>query len=147
VEAGCAGQFFFPRLQTGITISAMESLAIYFVLGVVFPGAAFAAYWLRRRWQGRAAEGWPMTNGTVEQRYVAGEKRMAIATIAYSYSVDGEYFAGFCEQAFPVEELAEKFIDRFPKDAKILVRYQPGKPSRSVLREEDQSLHSGSALR
>ena len=115
----------------------MESIYIHLGGGLIVL-AVVGIYWLRRRWHSRISEHWPTTSGHVEQRYVNTGDRIPVATVAYSYSVNGEYFAGFYEQAFPNEDMAYEFLDRFQKDSKIVVRFAADKPSRSVLREEDQ---------
>lgn len=97
-----------------------------------------AVYWLRRRWMDRISEGWPFANGTVEQRYIDPTGRGELAVISYSYSVEGDYYAGFSKQSFVLDGSAQRFIDRYPAGMKVLIRYRPNDPSTSVLRDADQ---------
>ena len=115
----------------------LELMATY-LLPIVVVGGAYAFYRLRRRWMGRASEGWPSIYGTVEQAYATQERGSEMAVISYSYSVAGQYFAGFCKQAFPLAEQAKRFVARYPSQGKVLIRYHPDDPSRSVLRDQDQ---------
>jgi hypothetical protein len=114
---------------------------IWFLGGAVL---VYGGNWLLRWWASHRSEGWPMTVATVEQRYVEEGRRSHAATIAYSYSVNGEYYAGLATWHFPLEAMAYKFIERYPTDAKMMVRYKPEKPEVSVLREQDQMVNAAS---
>ena len=118
----------------------MDGILFYVAVFALGVGIAVVGSRWRRRWEGRASEGWPTVFGTIEQRYVDDEDRTPYATIAYSYSVNGEYYAGFVRQAFPISNQAEKFLENYPRDAKVMIRYNPHKPSYSVLRDEDQAV-------
>jgi len=115
----------------------LERLVTYVVLTAVSLGGAYAFYALRRRLMNRSSENWPSVYGTIEQRYIDAEGRSSLAVVSYSYAVNGDYFTGFHRQAFPLEELAERFIARYPKDTKVLIRHSPS-DSISVLRDQDQ---------
>ncbi len=116
----------------------MLDLFLTYIVPIVVVGGAYGVYRWRRRWMGRASEGWPSVYGTVEQGYVLQERGSELAVISYSYSAGGQYFAGFCKQAFPLAEQAERFIARYPIHCKVLVRYDRDHPARSVLRDQDQ---------
>lgn len=103
-------------------------------------GAWFAA---RRWWKQRGAETWPQTTATVES---AGPRRVqvlnhgaVIAEVAYSYSVGGEYYAGFIQQESPSEDAADRFAAAFPAGRKLIIRYRADKPEVSVVLPQDQA--------
>jgi hypothetical protein len=62
----------------------------------------------------------------------------AIGSIGYSYQVDGNYYAGYFNRQFWNEQRAWTFVDGW-KDKSILVNYDARKPSRSVLRNLEQT--------
>ena len=69
---------------------------------------------------------------------IEAHHRASLAVLSYSYSVEGNYYAGFREQAFALDGSAERFLARYPAGMKVLIRYRADDPSRSVLREQDQ---------
>jgi hypothetical protein len=102
-------------------------------------GAFFA---IRRWWKRRGAETWPQTTATVES---AGPREVGlpnhgtlIAEIAYSYSVGGEYYAGFIQQESGSQDAAERFAAGFPTGRKLLIRYRADRPDVSVFLPQDQ---------
>jgi hypothetical protein len=58
--------------------------------------------------------------------------------IGYSYSVSGEYYAGYLEEAFYSDAPADRLIDALREGQEVTIRYNPSKPDRSLLLEEDQ---------
>ena len=104
----------------------------------LIPGA-MAAYGLRKlyqRWrQGRAMEGWPGTEATVQFGKVHAEGRRYWAEVTYSYFA-GEYRSGTYVRGFRREEQADEFLRRL-KDKRIQVRYKESSPDVSVILDRD----------
>jgi hypothetical protein len=111
-------------------------------------GALLALAWVLRKLATRVnksnqrrAEGWPSASGWVEWAapIMVGEGRSAYwaGEVTYSYSVGGEYYSGHFQ--FPVsgEDAAWKAVQGW-KGRRVLIRYSPGDPSKSVLVEDEQ---------
>ncbi len=116
------------------------------VLLVISIGAWFAA---RRWWRRRCAETWPQATATVESaapRQIAVLNQGAyIAEVAYSYSVGGEYYAGFIQQEAGSEDAADAFAAGYPAGSKLIIRYRADKPEVSVVLPQDQvAMQAGS---
>jgi hypothetical protein len=97
--------------------------------------------WLHpfRRWSLRRAQNWPMAqahveSGSVPQYDEDGRHSYCRGEIAYSYSVNGEYYSGFHSRSFDKEEEAWAFVGAL-KGRTILVHYNPGSHEDSVLTE------------
>lgn len=81
---------------------------------------------------------WPTVRGRIESGDVrigrgrGGGIIYAAANLAYSYQVEGEYYAGNFERRFGTEEEAQDFVDSL-KGQTIEVRYQPNDPTTSVV--------------
>ena len=88
------------------------------------------------------AKDWPYTYGTVEhaEPKMVGEGRSGywVGELAYSYSVDGEYYSGIFHLPASSEESAWDAV-RGWKDRKVIVHYMRNAPSRSMLIMEEQS--------
>lgn len=107
------------------------------VAGVI--AAAVLEVWLRpfRRWSLRRAQSWPVAQAHVESASVSQAKAGEYSTcykgeIAYSYTVDGEYYSGYHARTFDREEEAWAFVEAL-KGKTILVNYSPGNHEVSVL--------------
>jgi hypothetical protein len=91
--------------------------------------------WLVRQVRSRLAQAWPVMDGTVESARVLvdgfGHTERVIPAVNYSFSVNGEYYAGV-----HVESGESQFVF-FPKGARVLVHYKPSDPSISFLDRED----------
>jgi hypothetical protein len=96
---------------------------------------AMAGGWLFRQLRFRAAQAWPMTDGTVESTTVRtegfGRSEHDIAEVNYSYSVEGEYYSGAHEVS------GESEFAAFPKQSRVIVHYKPSNPAVSFLDRED----------
>jgi hypothetical protein len=92
--------------------------------------------WLRRR----AARAWPLAQGRVERadwrQPSAYTNRYFVAELAYSYIINGQFYAGHYRRAFSNAEEAAEFVARL-RGASIQARYKAGAPATSLLREED----------
>jgi tetratricopeptide (TPR) repeat protein len=91
--------------------------------------------WLWRRWKLRGLSTWPTTEARIECRSIARDDkgRTWACRLGYSYTVGGEYFAGFAEKTFRSEELALAFRDHIKDGQRTLIRYKGRHPETSVL--------------
>ena len=107
--------------------------ARYWIYGAVM--MATAAGWLLRELRSRAAQAWPITDGTVESTTVRtegfGDSARDIAEVNYSYRVEGEYDSGAHLVSSEVEFAA------FPKQSRVIVHYKPSNPAVSFLDRND----------
>jgi len=98
-----------------------------------------AAQWIR----GTRAHQWSTTPGTITTADVAvvhGKVNdYAVGRVGYSYSVDGNYYAGYFTRQFHDEQRAWTFVDSC-KNSQVLIRYKPDTPDVSVLRPSDQQV-------
>jgi Protein of unknown function (DUF3592) len=112
-----------------------------------FAAVAMIAWGLRwlsisseQRLQNRARE-LPVTFGTVEhaEPKMVGEGRTGywVGELSYSYSVDGEYYAGVAELSASSEDSAWDSVEGW-KGRRIRVRYLPSDPAKSVLVIDEQ---------
>jgi hypothetical protein len=89
-----------------------------------------------------AAGSWPTAQGTIEHAgpKVMGEGRTAywVGELSYSYSVNGEYYAGVAHLPASTADAAYE-ATRGWKDRRVQVRVMSGKPERSVLVPNEQS--------
>jgi hypothetical protein len=101
----------------------------------------FFVLWLWFWFRSYRAASWPLTEGRIESGGVSVERgrsgEFATATIAYSYHVEGEYYAGDHKQLFSDEQRAWEYVDSI-KGRTVQVRYHPRKLEKSMLRAEDQ---------
>jgi hypothetical protein len=90
-------------------------------------------YW---RWT-PGSESWPQVEGFVERaewNYKGKNEHQSwpVAEVAYSYDIEGERYANILERPFTNAANAADFVLRM-RDHKVLVRYRPGKPEKSVV--------------
>jgi hypothetical protein len=108
---------------------------LLFVLARFFPDIASApAEW----WKRRQSKDWQLAQGRIYQSKATHDERFWIAEVSYSYSVNGEYYSGEDKQRFATKRRAEEYARRFPREAVIFVRYNPGKPEVSLMRRDEQ---------
>lgn len=92
--------------------------------------------WLRRR----AARHWPVAEGRVHKaewrQPRTGTNRYFVAELAYSYVVNGQFFAGYYRRSFSDLKTAAAWTDSMRERA-FRVRYKATDPSRSIFREQD----------
>lgn len=96
----------------------------------------------RRQFQVVGSTAWPMADGrifgggTVEP----DDLHSWVAEITYSYSALGEYYSGTYRRGFRRKKNAEAFLERFPRNTAIPVRYKPNRPEISTLLLTDLGL-------
>jgi hypothetical protein len=95
----------------------------------------------RRRLQVVGSTAWPMANGRIHNGAVVHDELQGWATeLTYSYAALGEYYSGIYRRGFRRKKKAEAFLERFPRDTPLPVRYKPGHPETSTLLLADLSL-------
>ena len=109
-----------------ILIFARDGIALLIALSV----AAWAAY---LRWSSFA---WPEIEGTVEHYRLVpfGRTDPDNNGIAFSYLVDGEYYAGqlAVTNRFGFPRTEDDMAKLYPRGSKVRVRYKPKDPSTYV---------------
>jgi Protein of unknown function (DUF3592) len=111
-------------------------------------GAVLVVGWTIRVLKSRAdrklqsvAKNWPYVYGTVEhaEAKVMGDGKTAywVGELAYSYSVDGDYYSGVHHFSARNEDQAWGMV-RGWKERRVAVHYAPDRPSHSVLVMEEQ---------
>ena len=98
---------------------------------------AFASKFTRRRRSGKGRD-WPSCQGHVESSKSYSHEKGVTVRIGYSYSVSGEYYAGYFEEAFYSDAPADRLTAALQEDQEVTIRYNPSKPDKSLLLEEDQ---------
>lgn len=98
--------------------------------------------WLRKR----SARYWPIATGKVESASSYENVSQWLTDIAYSYSVDGEFFSGQFQLNSRSERRANQHEFRW-KGRNIGVRYSPRNKTISVVRIEDQAGLHGEEFR
>lgn len=106
--------------------------------------SASARIW--RAFNSYRAETWNLIPANVESVNVSVRRtcltralivEFADAELAYSYEHGGERFSGYGRRLFFDEQNAWTYADRW-NGRQVMVRFDQNKPSRSVLRGEDQ---------
>jgi hypothetical protein len=84
----------------------------------------------------RRAESWSQAEGHVESatwNYEQGEGgSWPTSEVGYSYEVEGERYANIWKRSFVTADQATDFVLHM-RDRKVLVRYRPGKPEKSIV--------------
>ncbi len=94
-------------------------------------------------WRAYRTESWPSAFGNVQTADISQTPGLIWrATMAYSYSVAGEFYSGYLTQEFARERDVDDFVHRFPSGRRLFVRYNPTKPEKSLLRLQE----NGNAL-
>lgn len=100
-----------------------------------------------RRFQRRQASGWPTVTGRIESVAVKPKKQFLIsatprgrapaytAELAYSYTLEGRYYSGYCQREFGREEEGREFVGDL-QGRSAIVSYNPRNPSKSLLSED-----------
>jgi hypothetical protein len=113
-------------------------ISIVGVIKIATPIVAWAGYAVRRRYRNSQAVGWQPTDGTVHDVKSEYKDGLWTSTVSYSYSWEGEYYAGFHMKPFAKESSADEFATKFPRGSKVTVRVNVDNPETSVLLDKDQ---------
>jgi hypothetical protein len=105
------------------------------VVGVAVRGLAW------NKLKALGARSWPTSQGKIEFGTVIEHRTRYfsyyVTQMAYSYSVDGEYFSGYYEKMFFRESSADKFAAEL-KGKPAFIRHKSNSPAVSTLLREDQ---------
>ena len=85
-----------------------------------------------------ASASWPLTHGSFETVNVITFAEQALGQFGYSYSVNGERYAGYVSRQFADEQDAWDFL-RSMEGQSVFVRYKATDPATSAIRIDDQS--------
>ena len=95
----------------------------------------------QRRIQVIGSTAWPMANGRIFDISVQHDDIHGwAAELTYSYLAFGEYYSGIYRRGFRRKKKAEAFLERFPRETPIPVRYKAEHPEISTLLLSDLSL-------
>lgn len=100
---------------------------------------ALAIAAVQKMWRGymdRRTETWPISYGTIERVSVDTQDKSTKIKCYYRYAVGAERFTGSFQKKFEGSDEANAWADALDKK-QVAVRYDPGNPSRSQLREVD----------
>jgi hypothetical protein len=125
-------------------IIRMLEVTTIFGLGLI---SSFV-FWLWRRWKLRGASNWPVAEGRIESRSIARDDSGATfaCRVGYSYTVAGEYYAGYAEKTFTSENLATAFRNQVQDRQRVSIRYKPSKPETSALDLQTIELHRAAVV-
>jgi hypothetical protein len=104
-------------------------------IGRPFVNGDFAvAEWWRRQ----QSNGWPIVSGHVQNAQIYFKDPLWVTELSYSYSVNGEFYAGYIGRHFARERDADEYLERFPIGMAVFIRHKTNKPEVSLLRQDDQ---------
>jgi hypothetical protein len=114
-------------------------LGALLAVGAVLLGAGAWLIW-RQRALGAASLTWPTAEGTIKTSGVATHDADGIekyvARVTYDYTVGGKTHVGDCLRfgAYAgTRQKAQQDVDKYPKGARVKVRYAPRQPQTSTL--------------
>ena len=95
----------------------------------------------RRRVQAVGSTAWPMADGKIFDGNVQRDDLQGwAAELTYSYSALGDYYSGTYRRGFYRKKKAEAFLERFPRNTPVPVRFKPTNPDTSTLLLSDLGL-------
>jgi hypothetical protein len=84
---------------------------------------------------------WPQADGKVFQCDIVPDDLQGwAAELTYSYTALGEYYSGTYRRGFRRKKKAEAFLERFPRNTPIPVRFKAERPEVSTVLLSDVSL-------
>jgi len=127
-------------VEVGLALAYIGSLL--FTAGLAaFAGAAFLCRKMLRLFRESQAEGWQVTSGQVtsgDVTVIHGRfLDYAIAIVGYAYSISDAYYSGYLIRQFWDEQRAWTFADEY-NNRHVMIKYNPSKPQKSILRLADQ---------
>lgn len=93
---------------------------------------------LTRRRRSAKGSDWPSCQVHVESSKLYAKQEAVTVPIGYSYSVSGEYYAGYFEEALYMDASAEGLADSLTEGQEVTIRCNLSKPERSLLLQQDQ---------
>jgi Protein of unknown function (DUF3592) len=119
-------------------VDPLSHISLIGLVKVSTPFVAWAGFKIRESYRKRRAVGWQPTEATVysvEAKYKDG---IWTSTLSYSYSWEGEYYAGFSIKPFAKESSADEVAAKFPRGSTVTIRVNVDTPEISVLLDNDQ---------
>jgi hypothetical protein len=107
-------------------------------MGLFLDNIIFFLFWrVVRLIKEKRSNAWPSADGKVVRAYPQGASIYPAAEVAYKYTVEGKTHTGMHTMAFWLSSSAKEYAGRFLPGTTIVVRYKPGKPTVSVVREHE----------
>ena len=127
-------------IEGGRALAYIGSL-VYTAGLAAFGGVAFLFRKILRSFRESQAEGWQVTSAQVTSRDVTVIHGRfldyAIANVGYAYSISDAYYSGYLTRQFWDEQRAWTFADEY-NNRQVMIKYNPSKPQKSILRLGDQ---------
>ena len=101
-------------------------------------GSSFDSVSSKFKWRSAKGRDWPSCQGHIESSKAYSHEQGVTVRIGYSYSVNGEYYAGYFEEAFYSDAPADRLTAALKEGQEVTIRYNPNRPEKSLLLEEDQ---------
>jgi hypothetical protein len=110
--------------------------------------AGAVALWIKQRVRLKHARSWPTEGGRVESTAIRLEQSVGgqagtttssyVATVHYSYTVQGQPYSGVLRHNFMLKGRADKWTGKFTTGLPLRIRYNSANPKDSVLFEDEQ---------
>ena len=120
---------------------------VWLAVSIIFIGGAIV-FWLRQRIRLKHARSWPTESGRVESTAIQLKQSSTgpsgvttssyVASVNYSYTVQGEYYSGVLRNNFMLQGRAEAWTSKFTTGLPLQIRCNPANPKDSVLFEDEQ---------
>ena len=89
----------------------------------------------------RRSEAWLVAEGRLEQPWPISPL-YPMSGVAYTYNVDGHFYSGVDNRPFFAKSSAEDYASRITAAGRVVLRYDPAEPGRSIVWESDQGFRS-----
>jgi hypothetical protein len=83
------------------------------------------------------SERWPITTATLEES-ACSDSFYPEAELGYTYVAESSEYWGTSKRAFWWKSSAKRYADQFTPKCNLVVRYNPLRPAKTVMRERDQ---------
>ena len=94
---------------------------------------------IQDRWRSIGTTDWRLGNGHIETATVESTRNPYWSVeLLYSYHAEEEYWSGRTSRPFFAEPDADEYARAHPRGSAVVVRYRPGKASKSVVLKRDQ---------
>ena len=117
-------------------------ILIGFLWSIAFRPFTGAAHRLQDRLRGAGKSQWDVVEGVLHSLHISSGEALWKVTVIYSYSAQGEYWAGELARSFATETDADAYFALHPANSPVRVRSCPGKPGKSIVLAEDQKMIS-----
>jgi len=90
-------------------------------------------------WISQRTSHWYVTHGTVTMRLATKKGRVWYLRLTYHYVAESEAYLGEWRRILVFESEVDNFFVKHPVGSPVMLRYRPGKTSRSVVVDADQN--------